>query len=180
MATRTRHLAPKETSAKDLHRGYAELLQEVRIGQTCVQYLAGFLMALAFMPRFTDITQNQRTVYVAALLTTMIAAALLTAPAPFHRIVSGHRLRPRLVTISHRLTLAGLFLLVIGVGCALTLVLDVIGIHGGEYIVGGVLASFLLIWFALPLWYRMRHGSRRIHLVESADVPVLADQAAAR
>ncbi|MFI9550652.1 DUF6328 family protein [Nonomuraea endophytica] len=150
---------PPRPPSQDLHRRYAELLQEVRIGQTCVQYLAGFLMALAFMPRFTEISQFQRWVYVGALITTLLAAALLTAPAPFHRLIHGRHLKRRLLAMSNLLTLAGMLLLIVALGGALLLVLDVIGVACGPYIVGAILVAFLAVWFALPLWYRIRHGT---------------------
>ncbi|MEU9883981.1 DUF6328 family protein [Sphaerisporangium sp. NPDC051011] len=151
---------PHESAHQVLNRRYAELLQEVRIGQTCVQYLASFLMALAFMPRFADITAQQRGMYVTALITTLLAAALLTSPAPFHRVVFGRRLKARLVVMSNRLTLAGLLLLVVALGCALMLVLDVVGITAGPYIGIATLTGFVVIWFGLPLWCRLRHSAR--------------------
>ncbi len=77
-------------------------------------------------------------------------------------------MRERLVAISHRLTLMGLVLLIAGVGFALTLLLDVIGLTGGGYIVAATLASFLLIWFGLPMWYRLRHRAQ----LEPGDEPV--------
>ncbi|SDH63415.1 hypothetical protein SAMN05421505_11967 [Sinosporangium album] len=150
----------QESSAQALNRGYAELLQEVRIGQTSVQALAGFLMALAFMPRFATITPTQRIIYVAALVTTMIAAALLTAPAPFHRIVYGRQLKKKLVKLASRLTLVGLVMLMVALGCALMLVLDVMGMTAAPYIVIVALFGFLVVWFVLPLWLRVRHGYR--------------------
>ncbi|MFI6291294.1 DUF6328 family protein [Nonomuraea sp. NPDC050790] len=150
---------PPRPPSQDLHRRYAELLQEVRIGQTCVQYLAGFLMALAFMPRFTEISPFQRWVYVAALITTLLAAALLTAPAPFHRLIHGRHLKRRLLAMSNLLTLSGMLLLIIALGGALLLVLDVIGMESGPLIVAAILVAFLAVWFALPMWYRIRHGT---------------------
>ncbi|MFB9965327.1 DUF6328 family protein [Sinosporangium siamense] len=147
-----------ESPLQRLNRGYAELLQEVRIGQTCVQALAGFLMALAFMPRFATITAGQRGLYVAALVTTMLAAALLTAPAPFHRIVSGRRLKQRLISLSSRLTLIGLSLLMLAMGFAFVLVLDVMGLVAAPYMGAVMLFGFVFIWFVIPVWYRVRHG----------------------
>ncbi|MGK5632500.1 DUF6328 family protein, partial [Streptomyces sp. URMC 123] len=139
---------------------YAELLQEVRIGQTCVQYLAGFLMALAFTPRFADLTPGQHWLYVTALVVTLVSAALLTAPAPCHRIVYGHRLKSRLLKVLNRLTLTGLALLPAALGCALLLVLDVVGVGAGPCIAVLTVLGFLIVWFGLPLWMRLHHGRR--------------------
>ncbi|MFD7079421.1 DUF6328 family protein [Streptomyces sp. NPDC059918] len=58
-------------------KAYAEILQEVRIAQTAVQFLLGFLMAVAVTPRFAVLATADRAVYVTALVPAMSAAVLL-------------------------------------------------------------------------------------------------------
>ncbi len=157
--------APRSSSRtpKPQHnQRYAEILQEIRVAQTGVQFLLGFLMTLAFTPRFTELSVPQRDTYVAALMLAFAAAALLTAPAPFHRLVTRRGLKGRLVEISSRLALGGLTLLMLSMNLALLLVLDVVlGFRGAELLSGIALSGFLSLWFGMPLWYRITHDQPR-------------------
>lgn len=66
-------------------RNWGEMLQETRITQTGTQILSGFLLTIAFQPKFTTLTAFQHTVYlvlvVAATLTTALALARCTCTA---------------------------------------------------------------------------------------------------
>ena len=44
-----------ETETERIERNWAELLQELRVTQTGVQILTGFLLTLAFQARFADL-----------------------------------------------------------------------------------------------------------------------------
>src|SRR3954467_4360202 len=87
-----------ETDDQKADRRYDELLQELRVAQTGVQFLFAFLLGLAFTQRFGQITDFQKWLYVATLLATAAASALLIGPVPFHRILFRRGLKPRLVT----------------------------------------------------------------------------------
>ncbi|MFJ3901314.1 DUF6328 family protein [Streptomyces sp. NPDC090025] len=140
-------------------KAYAELLQEVRVAQTGVQFLLGFLMTLAFSPRFLDITTVQAYQYVVTLMLAFAAATLLTAPAPFHRVVFRHGLKHRLLSLCHGFALTGLALLMLSMTSALVLVVDVVLGPSESAIAAVVLFSAMSwVWFGLPLWQRMRHG----------------------
>src|SRR5215813_717029 len=97
-----------ETPLQRVDRAYGEILQEVRVAQTGVQILFAFLLTLAFTSRFASVTQFQRYVYVLTLMLCAAAAALLIAPAAFHRVVYRRRLKHHLVRIASRLALSGL------------------------------------------------------------------------
>jgi len=149
-----------ETRNQRLHRNYAELLQEVRVAQTGVQLLLGFLLTLAFTPRFTSINDFQRNVYLISLRLGAAATALMIAPAAFHRVVFGCRLRQALVRISNRLVLGGLTLLMAALSGSLLLILDmVLGLPRSAMITGGLTAWFALFWYVLPLYTRARRPS---------------------
>ncbi|MFF1738124.1 DUF6328 family protein [Streptomyces sp. NPDC058247] len=97
--------APGATSrSPKQQQRYAEILQEIRVAQTGVQFLLGFLMTLAFTPRFTELNAYKRDIYVTSLVLAFAAAALLTAPAPFHRLVTRRGLKHRLIKISRGLS----------------------------------------------------------------------------
>src|SRR5207248_7677360 len=83
-------------------RAYGEILQEIRVAQTGVQILFAFLLTLAFTSRFASVTQFQRGIYVLTLMLCAAAAALLIAPASFHRVVYRSRRQHRPVRIATR------------------------------------------------------------------------------
>jgi hypothetical protein len=147
-----------ETPLQRADRAYGEILQEVRVAQTGVQILFAFLLALAFTARFASVTPFQRGVYILTLMLCAAAAALLIAPAAFHRVVYRRRLKHHLVRIASRLALAGLALLLLALVSALLLILDVVTGRGPALLLAaGALGWFAIWWFGLPAWSRIRH-----------------------
>ena len=66
-----------ETVTEGLDRNWNELLQELRVTQTGVQILAGFLLTLPFQQRFTELDDLQTTAYLVSLSCAVLATALL-------------------------------------------------------------------------------------------------------
>jgi hypothetical protein len=151
-------------------RAYGEILQEVRVAQTGVQILFAFLLTLAFTSRFASVTQFQRGIYVLTLMLCAAAAALLIAPASFHRVVYRRRLKHHLVRIASRLALSGLVLLLLALISALLLILDVvIGLGPALVLAVGALGWFVTWWFVLPVWSRIRHQAFAGHVPDEPD-----------
>jgi hypothetical protein len=149
-----------ETPLQRADRAYGEILQEVRVAQTGVQILFAFLLTLAFTARFKSITQDQRDIYVLALMLSAAATALLIAPAAFHRVIYRRRLKQHLVHAANRLALAGLVLLLLAMISALVLILDVVtGTGMAVVLASGMLAWFFTWWFILPAYTRLRHSA---------------------
>jgi len=147
-----------ETPLQRADRAYGEILQEVRVAQTGVQILFAFLLTLAFTSRFASVTPFQRGIYVVTLMLCAAAAALLIAPAAFHRVVFRQRLKHHLVEVANRLALSGLALLLLALVSALLLILDVVtGLGPALLLAGGALGWFVTWWFVLPVWSRVRH-----------------------
>src|SRR5215217_1105237 len=97
-------------------------MQEVRVAQTGVQVLFGFLLTVPFTVRFHDITATERAVYFITLMLAGAAAMLLIAPTSQHRLLFRCGDKQRLVMVANRYAIAGLLvsLLVIGsLGAAL-------------------------------------------------------------
>ncbi|HKR69455.1 MAG TPA: DUF6328 family protein [Streptosporangiaceae bacterium] len=149
-----------ETPLQRVDRAYAEILQEVRVAQTGVQILFAFLLALAFTTRFATVTSFQRDLYVLTLMLCVGSAALLIAPAAYHRVVYRRRLKQHLVRVANRLALSGLMMLLLSITSALLLILDVVLGRGAALYLGtGALAWFVAWWFVLPVWSRLSHNS---------------------
>ncbi len=146
-----------ETVTERADRQWQELIQEIRVAQTGVQILFGFLLTVAFTPAFRGLEQTDKTIYIVTVVLGSLATGALIGPVAFHRIVTGHRIKPEAVAWASRLTFTGLVLLLATCTAALFLVLRV-ATHNAvvPWLVGGVLAWYLLCWFVLPLWARTR------------------------
>ncbi|HKI41678.1 MAG TPA: DUF6328 family protein, partial [Mycobacterium sp.] len=144
-----------ETEIQRLDRNWNSLLQELRVVQTGVQLLTGFLLTLPFQQRFGVLNQPLRHVYLVTVGLSVGATVLLVAPVSIHRLLfRRHRLQV-LVSAAHRCAYAGLALL----GAALTGVTIVVfaAVAGdGAGVVAGAsaLALFTFFWWVLPLILR--------------------------
>ncbi len=160
-----------DTPAQRLDRNYSELLQELRVAQTGVQFLFAFLLTLPFQNRFTVLNGGQRGLYLSVLLLTAAAAALLIAPVAYHRIVFRQHVKGRLVRATNRFALAGLVLLAAAITGAVLLVTSVLA--GGvatTLIVTATAAFFVVFWLVVPLLGRRRvPRSRTDPLTEIAE-----------
>ncbi|MFF8262175.1 DUF6328 family protein [Streptomyces virginiae] len=147
-----------ESRQERADRQWQELIQEIRVAQTGVQILFGFLLTVVFTPLFHELPQTDQTIYVVTIVLGSLATGALIGPVAFHRIVSGRQIKPEAVAWASRLTFTGLVLLLATCTAALFLVLRVAA-HDAlvPWLVTGVLVWYLLCWFALPLWARIRY-----------------------
>jgi hypothetical protein len=148
-----------ETEHERADRNYNELLQELRVAQTGVQFLFAFLLTLAFTQRFTEITDFQQWLYIGTLLAASAAAALLIGPVPLHRTLFRRGLKPRLVRGSDLLARGGLVMLLISINGAVLLILDVVLEGALPFVLAAATTAwFVLVWYVLPLTAR-EHGN---------------------
>ena len=125
--------------------------------QTGTQILTGFLLAVAFQPRFTDMDEVQRDLYVVLVALAAVATILALAPVGMHRALFGRRRKPDLVRIAARIVRIDLIVigaLTIGVT---TLIVD-FTVNRTAGIVALVAALVLVasLWVALPRIMRGR------------------------
>ncbi|MFI9106078.1 DUF6328 family protein [Streptomyces fildesensis] len=153
----TRHDEDPDQRADRL---WLELLQEVRVAETGVQILLGFLLTVAFTPRFADLNDFDRNVYLTTVLLGAAATGALIAPVSLHRIVAGHRLKPEAVVWGSRFTMVGLILLLGTVASALLLILRVTasGMTAAVWVTVMV-GWFTVCWFLPGAWLRHRERS---------------------
>lgn len=152
-----RHETPEERA----DRRWGELMQEIRVAQTGVQILFGFLLTVVFAPRFAELSDTDRTIYVVTVSLGAAATGALIGPVSFHRLVAGRRIKPETVVWASRLTFAGLVLLLATLTSALLLVLRVATDDAFvPWLVAGLVSWYLLCWYVLPLWVRRRYTDR--------------------
>jgi hypothetical protein len=115
-----------ETESQRLTRNLNELLQELRVTQTGVQILTGFLLTVPFSQRFKSLDEVQRFSYLAILSGSVVATGLIIAPVAFHRMLFRHGERPWLVLAANRAARAGLVSLALTTSGVVWLVFDVV------------------------------------------------------
>ena len=140
-----------ETDTERLDRNWASLLQELRVVQTGVQLLTGFLLVLPFQDRFGDLNATMKAIYLATVACSVVATILLVAPVGMHRLLFRQHRLPTLVSSAHRFAIAGLLLL----GCSLTGVVtlvfyEVTGAIGATIAGSVALVTFTIVWLAVP------------------------------
>lgn len=140
-----------ETPAERADRNWNELLRELRVTQTGIQVLAGFLLTLPFQQRFSDVSRWQTGQYLAAVSCAVIAVILLVAPVSAHRWLFRHHQKDVVVAFGDRLAKAGLAML------ALTIVLTVMFVFGvvagqaaGAVAAAAIAIAFVALWVLLP------------------------------
>ena len=120
-----------QPSPETLTRNWDELLQEIRVTQTGVQILTGFLLTVPFSNRFEDLTLPAG-VYLAVLAGSVLTTGLVVAPVAMHRVLFRRRRRELLVESGNRFALAGLAMLALTVSGVVLLVVDVVvGVTAG-------------------------------------------------
>jgi hypothetical protein len=146
-----------ETEIERLDRNWNNLLQELRVVQTGVQLLTGFLLTLPFQQRFEVLSQQMRIVYLVTVGCSVGATVLLIAPVGIHRLLfRRHRLQV-LVSAAHRCAYAGLALLGLALTGVTVIVFAAVAGRGAGVIAGAcALAIFAFFWWTLPLLLRTR------------------------
>jgi hypothetical protein len=141
-----------ETPLERCDRNLAELMQEVRVAQTGVQVLFGFLLTVPFTVRFDDITPTERAVYFITLMLAGAAAMLLIAPTSQHRLLFRCGDKQRLVIIANRYAIAGLAAVAATmVGAVLLVSLLVLGSLAAALASAAAALSCGWCWYAEPL-----------------------------
>jgi hypothetical protein len=144
-----------ETEAQRLDRNWSSLLQELRVAQTGVQLLTGFLLILPFQPRFTQLDGVMRMVYLITVGCSIGATVLLVAPVSMHRLLfRRHRLKT-LVAASHTYAIVGTVLLGTALAGVAVVVFDTVVGRTGAWIAGGcTLLGLAAFWYLMPLFGR--------------------------
>ena len=140
-----------ETDAQRLDRNWLSLLQELRVTQTGTQIVGGFLLALAFQPRFTDLDRYQLTVYLVLVATAATTTMLALGPVSLHRVLFGKHAMKQIVRVADvlvRATLVGVAVILSG---TTLLVFDVVLSRTAGQVAGAsVLLVIVAVWLILP------------------------------
>lgn len=141
----------RETYAEKLDRNWAEILQELRILQTGLQLIAGFLMTLPFQARFTTLDGYARTLYLVLVVIAAVALLVVLTPLSVHRWLFRKQVKDRLVASgawAAKVALGLAALLIMGTS---SLIFDVVLGRWQSLVAGGVLCLLCIMMFlAVP------------------------------
>jgi hypothetical protein len=145
-----------ETELERTDRHLAELMQEVRVAQTGVQVLFGFLLTVPFTARFEALVRGERVLYFATLAIAGAAAMLLIAPSSQHRVLFRCGDKEYVVRMANRYAIAGFACVALAMVGAIILVAEVIIGSGIAAVVGAAAAAGALwCWYLQPLRRRL-------------------------
>jgi uncharacterized membrane protein len=139
--------SPKERAT----RKWNEMLQELRVAQTGVQVLTGFLLTLPFTQRFTTLSGTDETAYLVTISCAIGAAACLIAPVAFHRVLFGRSEKLWLIDAANHVSRGGLALMALTMTGSVFLVFDVL-LGTGAALAASVVTLLVVggLWVGLP------------------------------
>src|SRR3954469_7289697 len=116
----------EESEQEWLPRNVNELLQELRVAQAGVQFLFGFLLAVAFTEHYARASGFEQTVHLIAVVFATASVACLTAPAAWHRLLFRQGQRRQILRVANVLTVAGLAFLAVAMTATVLLLFKVV------------------------------------------------------
>ncbi len=142
-------------------RQLIELLNELRVALPGVQMLLAFMLVVPFSQRFALLGGRQRDLFYVSFVSTALASVCFITPASFHRIIWERGMKGRLLHVSSGLVIAGTVFLGVAITCVAALLTSFLYSSAAAVAAAaGIAAAIVVLWYALPLWLRMRHRRR--------------------
>jgi hypothetical protein len=132
-----------ESESEKLDRNWDELLQELRITQTGIQLLSGFLLTLPFTQIFPSLDDGQKGLYLSLVVIAGIALGVNMTPIMLHRRVFRERKKDRVVAVGHamiQVVMGAVGLMIVGMT---VLIFSVVSTWTAGVIAGASLAVVL-------------------------------------
>ena len=151
---------PGETEDQRADRNFNDILQELRVTQTGVQILFGFLLTMPLQSRFEQLDAYERGLLVVAVLLLAVATACIIAPVAWHRVLFRHRVKREIVDAGNRFAKLGLSSLGLGIVASLMLMFDLVLPRAFAIAFGAAIAVLLLVLWAVAPARRLRVASQ--------------------
>ncbi len=147
-----REVGRRETFEEKQDRNWNDVLQELRVVQTGVQVLSGFLLTLPFTSRFSDLDDAQRWLYLGLVVTAALAVGVTLTPIMVHRRVFGQRIKVQVVRVGHVLAQVMIVLLGLLIVGICMLIFSVVVSWTAALVVGAVFVIVLTGLLVLVPW----------------------------
>jgi cytochrome bd-type quinol oxidase subunit 2 len=140
-----------ETPGERLDRKWNDILQELRVVMTGTQLITGFLLAVAFQPKFDELERGEIILYLVLVVLATTATMLGLAPVILHRQLSGQKQKERVVRIANGLLLTLLVVVSLVAAGVAMLIFDVTVSRPAGWIAGAIAFVLLLVfWIVVP------------------------------
>lgn len=151
-----------ETPGERLDRKWNDILQELRVVMTGTQLITGFLLAVAFQPKFAELERDEVVLYLVLVVLATISTMLGLAPVILHRQLSGQKQKERVVAIANGLLISLLVVVSLVAAGVAMLIFDVTVSQQAGFTAGGVsLVLLLAFWVLVPRIGKREPRSRR-------------------
>jgi hypothetical protein len=151
----TDEVRPGETEDERADRNFQDILQELRVAQTGVQILFGFLLTMPLQARFERLDDYERALLILSVLLLACATACIIAPVAWHRVLFRHRLKKEIVDASNVFAKAGLAFLALGIVVSILLMFDLVLARWLAITLGVALGVLLfMLWAVSPVLRR--------------------------
>ena len=143
------HESPKQRTT----RKWNEMLQELRVAQTGIQIITGFLLTIPFSDGFEDLTTVDEVAYLVTVCSSILSAGLIIAPVAFHRVLFGKSEKEWLIGAANATARAGLALMAVTMTGAVFLIFSQV-VGPVAAIVAASVAILVLVglWLVVPLF----------------------------
>lgn len=142
-----------ESHDEKLDRNWDELLQELRVAQTGIQLLSGFLLTLPFTQVFSGIDDGQQGLYLGLVVLAGIAVGVNLTPIMLHRRVFGDHVKDRVVAVGQVCSQVVIVAIAVLISGAVTLIFSVVVSWTAGFVAGAGVALVLAILLGLlPRW----------------------------
>ncbi len=146
-----------ETALQRVDRNWLELLQELRVLQTGIQILTGFLLTLPFQSRFSDLDAFQVTVYLVLVVLSALITALLLSTVIMHRTFFRLRIKETLVRNADRILRMTMLLVALVLVGTTGLIFDIVlNRTAGTITAVGLFVLILALWVVVPEMLKRR------------------------
>lgn len=146
-----------ESHDEKLDRNWDELLQELRVAQTGIQLLAGFLLTLPFTQVFSGLDNGQKGLYLGLVVLAGIAVGVNLTPIMLHRRVFRAHVKERVVGIGHLFSQVVIGAIAVLITGTVTLIFSVVVSWTAGFVAGGGVALVLATLLGgIPLWAEPR------------------------
>ncbi|MEV1128904.1 DUF6328 family protein [Agromyces sp. NPDC049794] len=141
----------RETPDERSDRNWNDILQELRVSLTGTQLIGGFLLAVAFQPRFTELDSYQLGLYLVLVVLAGLATVVGLAPVTLHRALFRRHAKERVVRTGDRLLIANLVVVALLLVGVTSLVFDLaVGRAAGLVVLALGVVVLIGLWFVLP------------------------------
>jgi ABC-type multidrug transport system fused ATPase/permease subunit len=115
-----------ESRDERLDRNWDDLLQELRVAQTGVQLLSGFLLTLPFTQVFPGLDHGQKGLYLGLVVLAGITVGVNLTPIMLHRRLFGDHVKERVVAVGQVLSQVVIVAIALLIAGTVTLIFSVV------------------------------------------------------